>query len=74
MFLDGPPHIISISLVIFCFIVCFVEWAPLIGEIIWYSSFNAWLISLSIMLSKSIHAVVKAQSSFFLSAAYYSIG
>ena len=39
-----------------------------IGEIIWYLSFTAWLISLSIMLSSSIHAVTKGRRSFFLSA------
>ena len=39
----------------------------------WYLSFTTWLISLSIVLSSSIHAVAKGRSSFFLSAAYYSI-
>ena len=34
---------------------------------IWYLSFPTWLISLSIMLSSSIHAVAKGRSSFFLS-------
>ena len=34
-------------------------------EIIWYLSFTTWLISLSIMLSSSIHAVTKGRSSFF---------
>ena len=42
---------------------------PLIGEIMWYLSFTAWLTSLSIMLSSSIHAVSKGRSSCFLSAA-----
>ena len=55
-------------LVIFCSLVCFIDKAPFIGEIIWYLSFTAWLISLSIMLSSSIHAIVKGRSSFFLSA------
>ena len=32
-------------------------------------SFTAWLISLSIMFSSSIHAVAKCRTSFFLSAA-----
>ena len=40
---------ISMSVVIFCLRVCFVDLVPLIGEIIWYLSFTAWLISLSIM-------------------------
>ena len=64
---------ISMSRVIFCLLVCFVDQVPLIGEIIWYLSFTAWLISLSTMLSSSIHAVVKGRSFFFLSAAQYSI-
>ena len=39
------------SLVLLCSFVCFVHYVPLIGEIIWYLSFTAWLISLSIILS-----------------------
>ena len=58
---------ISMSLVLFCLLVCFVHYIPLISDIIWYLSFTAWLISLSIMLSSSIHAVVKGRSPFFLS-------
>ena len=58
--------------VLLLFIVCFVYHIKLIGEII-YLPFDAWLISLSIMLSRSIYAVEKGRSSFFLSAAYYSI-
>ena len=46
----------SVSLVLFCSFVCFVDQVPLIGEIIWCLSFILWLISLSIMLSRSIHA------------------
>ena len=38
-------------------LICFVDYVPLIDEIIWYFSFTSWLISLSIMLSSSIHAV-----------------
>ena len=60
---------ISMSLVQFCSFVCFVDWVPLIHEIIWYLSFTAWLILLSIMLSSSIHDVAQGISSFFLSAA-----
>ena len=59
---------ISMSLVLFCSLVCFVDYVPPIGEVIWYLSFTTWLISLSIMLSRSIYAVVKGRSSFFLSA------
>ena len=60
---------ISMSLVIFCLLVCFVDYVPLTGEIICYLSFTTWLISLIIMLSSSIHTVTKGRSSFFLSAA-----
>ena len=56
------------TLVIFCLLVCFVDYVPLKGEIIWYLSLTTWLIALSIMLSNSIHAVAKGRSSFFLSA------
>ena len=57
------------SLVLFCSLVCFVDQVPLIGEMIWYLSFTAWLTSLSLMLSRFNHAVAKGRSSFFLSAA-----
>ena len=72
-FPDDPPapsllvtvslFFISMSLVIFCLLVCFVDYVPVKGEIIWCLSFTAWLTSLSIMLSISIHAVVKGRSS-----------
>ena len=58
----------SMSLVIFCLLFSCVDYVPVKGEIIWYLSLTAWLISLSIMLSSSIHAVAKGKSSF-LSAA-----
>ena len=61
--------LISMSLVIFCLLFPFVDYVPVKGEIIWYLSLNSWLISLSIMLSSSIHAIAKVISSFFLSAA-----
>ena len=75
----SPPHsplaivtlfLISMSLVLFCLLFSFVDYVPVKGEIIWYLSLTAWLISLSIMLSSSIHAVAKDISSFFLSAAW----
>ena len=59
----------SMSLVVFCLLFSSIDYAPVKGEIIWYLSLTAWLISLSIMLSSSIHAVAKGISSFFLSAA-----
>ena len=58
----------SMTLVIFCLLFSFVDYVSVKGEIIWYLSLTAWLISLSIMLSNSIHAVSKGISSFFLSA------
>ena len=61
--------LISMSLVIFCLLFSFVDYIPVKGEIIWYLSLTACLISLSIMLSSSIHAVAKGISSFFPSAA-----
>ena len=63
-------YFILMSLVVFCSLVCFVDYIPLIGEIIWYSSFTTWLISLSlcIIFTSFIHAVMKDSSSFFLSA------
>ena len=63
----------SMSLVIFCLLFSSVDYVPVKGKIIWYLSLTAWLISLSIMLSSSIHAVAKGISSFFLSAARNSI-
>ena len=36
---------ISKFLVLFCSLVCFVDYVPFIGEIIWYLSFTAWLTS-----------------------------
>ena len=49
--------LISMSLVIFCSLFSFIEYVPVKGEIIWYLSLTTWLISLSIMLSSSIHAI-----------------
>ena len=62
----SPPHsplaivtlfLISMSLVIFCLLFSFVDYVPVEGEIIWYLSLTTWLISLSIMLSSSVHAI-----------------
>ena len=47
------------SLVIFCLLFSFVDYVPVKGEIILYLSLTVWLISLSIRLSSSIHAVAK---------------
>ena len=61
--------LISMSLIISCLLFSSVDYVPVKGEIIWYLSLTAWLISLSIMLSSSIHAAAKGISSFFLSTA-----
>ena len=45
----------------------FVDYVPVKGEIIWYLSLTVWLISLSIMLSSSIHAFVFC---FFFKVSY----
>ena len=49
----------SMTLVIFCLLFSFVDYIPVKGEIIWYLSLTARFISLSVMLSSSIHAVAK---------------
>ena len=61
--------LVSMFLVIFCLLVCFVDYVPVKGEIIWYLSLTTWLISLSITLSGSTHAVAKGRSSFSFPAA-----
>ena len=53
---------------LYCLPVCLVNYVPLTGEIIWYLSFTAWLTSLSIILSSSIHVVAKGRNSFCLYA------
>ena len=65
-----PSLMVTVSSLFLClwFYFCFVDYVPLIGEIIWYLSFTAWLISLSIILSSSIHTVTKGRSSLFRSA------
>ena len=55
----------SMSPVTFCLLFSFVDYVPFKGEIIRYLSLTTWLISLSIMLSSSIHAATKGISSFF---------
>ena len=55
--------LISMSLVIFCLLFSFVDYVPVKGEITWYLCLTVWLISLSIMLSSSMHAIAKCLSS-----------
>ena len=47
-------------------LVCCIFQIPHISDIIWYLSFYAWLISLSIMLSKFIHVVANGKILSFL--------
>ena len=63
-----PAHLFldSMTLVLFCSFVCFLNWVPVIDEIIWNLYFADWLISLSIILSSSNHTIEKGRSSFFL--------
>ena len=53
------------SLSLFSLLVQFVYEIPHIGEIIWYFSFSDWLISLSIMFSRSIYTVTNGKIFFF---------
>ena len=46
-------------------LVQFVHQIPHISEIIWYFSFSDWLISLSIMFSRSIYTVTNGKIFFF---------
>ena len=56
----------------FClFLVLFLFLFPHVSESIWYLSFSVWLISLSIMPSRSIHVVTNGKISFFLMAELY---
>ena len=56
----------SVSLFLFCLLVYFVYWIPRMSEIMWYLSFSDWFISVSIMLSRSIHAVAVFTSELIL--------
>ena len=71
----SPPHsplpivrlfLTSMSLIIFCFLFSSVYYVTVKGEIIWYLSLATWLISISIMFSKSIHIVAKGKIFCFL--------
>ena len=55
---------VSMSLSLFCSLDQFVPQIPHMSEIIWYLSFSDWLISHSIMLSRSIYVAVKNKISF----------
>ena len=60
-----PPQLsacsLSVSLSLFCLLFQLVHQIPCKSEIIWYLSFSDWLISLSIMFSKSIYTAAKGK-------------
>ena len=61
------PHLqLSVYSVFLCLWFCFAHQIPFINELIWYLSFTAWLISLSMIVSSSNHAVTKGRNSCFL--------
>ena len=67
---EQPPTLSAVSMIFICesvsiLLVHFVHWVPHMSEIIWYLSFSDWIISLSILFSRSIHAVAKGKISFF---------
>nr|KAF6477990.1 hypothetical protein HJG59_010882 [Molossus molossus] len=45
---------------------CYVHYIPYISEIMWYLSFSAWLISLRIILSRSLHVISRIKDLSFL--------
>ena len=63
-----PPEVSacspSISLSLFRLLGQFVHKMPQMSEVIWYLSFSDWLMSLSLMLSRSIRAVAKGEIFF----------
>ena len=63
---------LSMSLFLFCLLVYSVHQSPHMREIIWYLSFSDLLVSLSIILSWFIHAVIKGRTSFGFIAEQYS--
>ena len=52
---------LSMSLSLFCLLIQFVHLMPHMSEIIWYLTFSDWLISLSIIFSRSIHAIAEGR-------------
>ena len=56
---------ISVNLFLFCIYIRFIFQIPPISDIIRYLSFSFWLISLSMILSRSIHVAVNDIIPFF---------
>ena len=76
----SPIHFVTQYILGFCdcasvlflqFFLC--SYAPEMSEIIWYLSFSALLISLSIIPSSSIHVVANGRICFLLIGELYSI-
>ena len=59
---------VSMLLFLFCLLVYCVHLIPHISEFRWYLSFTDWLISLSIIFSRSTHAVAKGKHSIFFTS------
>nr|KAF6407287.1 hypothetical protein HJG59_009930 [Molossus molossus] len=51
----------SMSLDLFCSSAYFVHYIPQISDIMWNLSFSDWLISLSIILCRSLHVISKGR-------------
>ena len=68
-------HLFSVSMSLFlcCLFILFFKFHIHMSEILWYLSFSAWLTSLSIIPSQSIHVVANDKISFFFMAEWYSI-
>ena len=65
--------LLSISVRLLLFLLCSLGWflgfffflVPHISDSMWWQSFSIWLISLSLMPSKAIHAAANGKISFF---------
>ena len=64
---------VSISLFLFCLLVYFVHYTLPVSEIILYLSLSDQFLTLSMILSWSIHTVTKGKISFFLTFEQCSI-
>ena len=64
---------ISVSLFLFYYMHSFILFFRFHTQVITYSTVFLWLISLSIIISRSIHTVANGRISFFLMANQHSI-
>ena len=65
---DSCQSVLCIYESVYILLAYFDHYIPHISKIIQYLSFSDWLISLSITLSKLIHATAKGKISFFFVA------